>query len=240
MIKQISNELDEIREKIGELADRMKNIETTKPKTVKRPARVGERILITNACTQAHFGQTYKNGDILTVRRVEVIGKGEVYVEEYPGLIDYREYEVIIETDSRDTFSTGDYVKVIGKTYYNDIKSGEYAKVTDKVDDAGFYKIELIDEPGWDFAHPEDLEKVELSESDIKLIKLGRKPGEYKKGDIVRFTECTGAHDYPEGSIAEIKSEVIEGVFTFGIGYAGRTSWIELVTPVESRLDIND
>jgi hypothetical protein len=26
------------------------------------------------------------------------------------------------------------------------------------------------------------------------MAKIGRKPGEFKKGDIVRVVECTGAH----------------------------------------------
>lgn len=69
-------------------------------KTEKRPAKVGERILITGAiCYDDKFG--YENGEVLTVKKVHYDHDG--YVEEVEERETYSiligEYEVIIEED---------------------------------------------------------------------------------------------------------------------------------------------
>src|SRR5690606_13437667 len=88
----------------------------TKPKTVKRKARVGERILITNA--DAPGGQ-YKNGDILTVSKG--FGKlGSPHAIQADGVnigIYHNEYEVIIE-ESTPKFKEGDRVKALAGGEY--------------------------------------------------------------------------------------------------------------------------
>ena len=64
-----------------------------KPKTVKRIAKVGERILITNSYENIGYG----NDDIGTV--IEVVDRtgGGVHVNEWDDYVSYDEYEVIIE-----------------------------------------------------------------------------------------------------------------------------------------------
>lgn len=71
----------------------------TKFKTEKRPAKVGERILITDA-TPIYSGDYYENGDVLTVTQADVSDEGDVRTSETKTYIDYFEYEVItVETN---------------------------------------------------------------------------------------------------------------------------------------------
>lgn len=71
--------------------------DTMNYRTVKRKARVGERILITNAGFSLGH---YKNGDVLTVDRTGRLGEYAVELEGIQGgnfHIEEKEYEVIIE-----------------------------------------------------------------------------------------------------------------------------------------------
>lgn len=77
---------------------------------------------------------------------------------------------------------------------------------------------------------------------DAKLAQIftqsGRKPNEYRKGDIVRFTEFTGAH--PAGTLAELSDDygtlyTVPDKGNFGC----EPEWFEIVAFVESRLDRN-
>src|SRR5699024_2929940 len=66
--------------------------------TERRPAKVGERILITNSMESA-----YNNGDVFTVTSEDVICVGDVEVMEHSiDFVDIKEYEVIIEEDGED------------------------------------------------------------------------------------------------------------------------------------------
>lgn len=68
--------------------------DTMNYRTVKRKARVGERILITDARqTDGH----YRNGDIATVRELFVINVDALYVQEWERSVYASEYEVIVE-----------------------------------------------------------------------------------------------------------------------------------------------
>jgi hypothetical protein len=97
--------------------DEFEVIEQPKLKTKKRPANVGERILIVDAMTVG--GQTHKNGDILTVTGNAAVFERDVYVAEQPKFIDYNEYEVIIEEEPtgapkpKYVPSNGDTVRVL-------------------------------------------------------------------------------------------------------------------------------
>ncbi|MBG9915239.1 hypothetical protein ABD67_10000 [Bacillus sonorensis] len=62
--------------------------------TEKRPAKVGERVLITNAVPT---GRPYKHGDILRTNIVNSLG--DVWVNEHGILIHANEYEVIINNE---------------------------------------------------------------------------------------------------------------------------------------------
>jgi signal peptidase I len=73
-------------------------------KTEKRKAKVGERILITNK----YLGEDrYENGDVLTVLGLEGNG-GDVYVfSKDSGLVNYEEYEVLIDENETEADNVG-------------------------------------------------------------------------------------------------------------------------------------
>lgn len=105
-----------------EVIDKYEPVEETPSKlaTIKRKARVGERILITDA-SEAQIGKPYKNGDILTVTE---IGCCDLPLcGDYLSIFDY-EYEVIDgeETQQRKPgeFKKGDIVRYLGGAYLKD------------------------------------------------------------------------------------------------------------------------
>jgi hypothetical protein len=76
-------------------------------------------------------------------------------------------------------------------------------------------------------------------QAEQKWAKIGRKPGEFKKGDIVRVVEYTGAHEI--GEIVELAEDgADEYLGKDGNAFAGESEWFELIAPVESRVDIDD
>lgn len=82
-------------------------------------------------------------------------------------------------------------------------------------------------------------EEVAQAKAEQKWAKIGRRPGEFKKGDIVRVVECTGAHE--AGEIVELaKDGANEYLGNDGVVYVGEPERFELIAPVESRVDIDD
>lgn len=76
-------------------------------KTEERKAKIGERILITNAKPAAGFGQYYSNGDILHVTETDIYGEGNVGVYEFRGYIREDEYEVIVDENETEVDNMG-------------------------------------------------------------------------------------------------------------------------------------
>src|SRR5690606_26281950 len=142
-------------------AEQAKEVEEeseTKMRTVKRKARVGERILITNA--EAPSGQ-YNNGDILTVSKE--FGKlGSPHAIQADGVdigIYHNEYEVIIEDKPK--LEGGDLVKVLANSEDGDIKAGEVGVIQDILDDEDDpYTIVVQTEDDYDYFRPQDLELI--------------------------------------------------------------------------------
>src|SRR5690606_6133047 len=117
-------------------AEQAKEVEEeseTKMRTVKRKARVGERILITNADSP---GGQYKNGDILTVSKG--FGKlGSPHAIQADGVdigIYHNEYEVIIE-ESTPKFKEGDRVKALANGQFGDVIEGEIGTINSIIED---------------------------------------------------------------------------------------------------------
>lgn len=89
----------------------VENKETDEIKSEKRPAKVGEKIVITH--TIHSNDDEISVGDVLVVEEVGVYGQGDVRVNGLGTYVDYVEYEVIIE-DARgsEEVSAGQTVKV--------------------------------------------------------------------------------------------------------------------------------
>ncbi|WP_205137371.1 hypothetical protein [Virgibacillus halotolerans] len=138
-------------------------------------------------------------------------------------------------------FSVGDYAKVIGDTYHDDIDEGTIVKIVAGTDDDGDYEIQLLDKSDYDFAPASSLEK--LSEKEAKFAKIGRKVDEYKVGDIVIVEVTVDHYGSPVGSIIELidTRDDRDGIFKYrkesGSVRLVDYKYIELVTPVEHRFD---
>src|SRR5690606_2011326 len=220
-------------------AEQAKEVEEeseTKMRTVKRKARVGERILITKAETPR--GQ-YKNGDILTVSKA--FGKlGSPHAIQADGVdigIYHNEYEVIIE-ESTPKFKEGDRVKALAGGEYGYVREGEIGTIVNFIeDDVDSYNIEVKTADDYDYFRPQDLELI--AEEAVQFGKIGRKPGEFKKGDIVRVV---GGHGHRKGTICEVitsdgsDSPYVSGMYDDVV--KDLYSKVELIAPVESRVDV--
>src|SRR5690554_1592396 len=220
-----------------------KDVVQPKYKTENRPAKVGERILITNA----EIDEPYENGAVFEVASVDC--DGDVWTKEEELFVLRSEYEVITEENvetaeqANPKFVVGDYAKVVGPTNLNNIKEGTITKIKDPIDYDGDYLIVLPDGSKFDYAKPHNLEKVEITSRDLSFLNAGREVNEYKVGDIVRVLNSPIAH--PKQSIIEISR--IEQGSILAKGYDDRMGGVkewrynvedfELIAPAESRVD---
>jgi Mind bomb SH3 repeat domain len=87
-------------------------------------------------------------------------------------------------------------------------------------------------------------EEIEKAEEAARWAKIGRKPGEFKKGDIVRVVD-KGTSNLQVGEIGELGEDNGRGSFRVN-GRLKTVNWIgghnggefELIVPVEQRFDI--
>lgn len=218
-------------EKVDELDSRVTALEKgdDKPayKTEKRAAKVGERILITDA-VPVFRGQRYENGDVLTVKSLCNHAKdGNVRVDGVPEHICYREYEVIVEeasaktapakeiTHKGETYTlvsrkaqAGDIVVITGNTNGSGNKVGDIGKVGEKYKYSESLAV-LV--PGG----PEKNVYTQLDEMRLateaeraqyeKAVEDAKKP-KLKEGDYVRVKDgADSAHgDITPGTIGKI------------------------------------
>jgi exosome complex RNA-binding protein Csl4 len=151
-----------------------------------------------------------------------------------------------IKTPEVEPFKVGDYVVAnpeIESPYYVTDRSMKLGKVTDTWENEIQIEIvshEKLQEIGQDFdVDPKYFlkatdEEVAKGKRDAKFAKIGRNPDEFKKGDIVRLIEYTGADK--EGTIVELGGE---GTYidAYGRTLGFESEWGELIAPVESRVD---
>src|SRR5699024_9397246 len=142
-----------------------------------------------------------------------------------------------IEAAMTEELSVGDYVKVVGIAHFEIIDEGTIAKIIANKDDEGDYKIELLDGTDYDYAKPELLEKVEISDRELTYVKAGREINHNKVGDIVRVTE--GYSGIREGDIGVVTNEQFDGFPKVRVGDCEYFVEVELVAPVETRVDMD-
>ncbi|MDQ0154963.1 hypothetical protein [Robertmurraya andreesenii] len=141
-------------------------------------------------------------------------------------------------------FSEGDTVKLVIKEGkrphygYGLVDNGEIGTIREIRKD--LIKVDFPSQSGWS-AKPNELEKVSAEElakqaETARWASIGRKPNEFKKGDIVRLNQDSGANY--KGEIVEIAQDGADSYFDEnGDRYAGALHWFELITPVEQRFD---
>ncbi|WP_018755163.1 hypothetical protein [Paenibacillus terrigena] len=185
----------------------------------------------------------YNDGGVYTVSnpkyhtgKIEITGGGQPTAY---ALVEQLEKLTADEIQALE-FSVGDHVKltIANGTYpkhgWGDASNGDVGVIR-KIEGSKIY-VNFPKHAHWT-AEASELTKISVEEAaEIeKWAKIGRKVGEFRDGDAVRFTESTGATNYGTGSIAVIR-EVNGCDFTFGVGhnFSGDTAWCELIAPVEA------
>ncbi|MEH6941640.1 hypothetical protein [Bacillus sp. JJ722] len=142
------------------------------------------------------------------------------------------------------SFEVGDYALVIYENHehrvghivkINKIKPNAASSVFD-------FGVDRITIGGSGYIAAKNIEKISAEEAELeaKWAKIGRKPNEFKKGDIVRVNASYGGHEV--GTVGELVSgEHFPIKREFGVKANGivrdHTSDVELITPVEARFD---
>lgn len=179
--------------------------EHTKPKFEK-----GDRVklVIKDGEKPRYSWGDVRNGDIGTV--IRVTEENSVRVG-FPKQRNWRALPSELELLPAGEMSVGDYAKVIGKTYFGDIRAGAFVKITDDIDEDDDLEIELLDGSDCDYAKPESLEKVseeeaKKAEEQTKKLPVGSyakvvQNGHPQEGNIVKITR--NDYDHSGGYIYE-------------------------------------
>lgn len=235
-----TEELRELFDMMGVKFPTQEADEPTPYKTVKRHAKVGERILITEAAPI--HGQSYDEGAVFTVTKVGVRGRGDVYVKGQTKFIDYLEYEVIVESDTKPEpekapvppLKVGDTVEVLdgSASEYGDFVTGTVGVITDI--ELGWpepYRVDADDD--FDRFPAKALRKMESE------VTNEPKTSEYpQNGDVVRVTNDRYNGGFMVGSIGLVMDadETFRPLINVGdsTGYAE----VEIVARAKDRVDI--
>src|SRR5690625_3777343 len=219
------------------IEDRVSALETRvgaleKVEEENQPVQAGDIIRITD-------GLGKRNGEKMTIASVSSSGD-VIRVEETDERLNIGEIDFeIIGCKEKPKFAEGDYVKVIGETFYGDITEGTYAKVSELNQfEVGLHRIDLIDGSDCDLAFTISLEKVELTDGDLSFIRAGREPGETITGDLVRVKYGCGA-PLKEGEIYEVESPSNNRLSTIVTDEGWLVIVSELVAPASARVDID-
>lgn len=186
-----------------------------------------------------------ETGEIGVIEYTEAGAKGDPYsvsVETDDGVQDYfRPQDLELVTASE--IKIGDYVVPTSKNRYT-ITSAPEMKLGKVVDGhicvQDDIRVEIVAHVDTD--HIGDSFSVnskyfrKATDEEAKFAKIGREPGEFKKGDIVRLLKDSGADE--NGAFVEIARD---GACAFigadGNVYGSMAYWFELIAPVEARVD---
>ncbi len=225
-------------------------------KIVDRKAREGDVVIIPQSDSE-FFTDGKKYGPVFFEEGAPcVFGDDKDWYYVYHDGFNRTTETVLVYEPKAEALKVGDYAIVIGSEHSNYFggKDGDIVKVVKIVADKYFHTEELDGGSynGNPVARPEALRKAtdaEVAEAKASaernavFTQAGRKPNEYRKGDIVRITKYQLGH--PKGSLVEVveirgdnaievQGGSISGLTTFGAG-------VECVEPIvfaESRLDL--
>lgn len=148
-------------------------------------------------------------------------------------------YEPIVKAESKPKLKAGDFVKF--EKDGKDITAGKVYKV--EIADSG--SLYVLDDAGrrdyrvgrrghkYEILSAEEVAKHRESE---KWSKIGRKPGEFKVGDIAEVVEYNSGHKV--GTIVKITDEITPYDATDGnMTYCYNAGRLKLIAPVDARFD---
>lgn len=222
-------------------AEELKEPEPTYRLVSGRDARVGDFVKFTEApYSYLTSDKYYEIIDIDSDNDPQIIDEdGDAYDTHGDT---YEIYEKVTEaTAEPEPLKVGDYAKVVKSI---EGRNGEVVEIIGDDISTHDFKVETV--VGCRVYGAFTTQLVKAAEEEVaeaketeRWAKIGRKPGEYKEGDIVRVVESTGM--LPVGTIGEIgcSDGDIYRVNTVDIDYG---NWhlperIELITPVEARFD---
>lgn len=157
--------------------------------------------------------------------------------------------------ESVPSFKEGDIVVITGNTTMSANEIGDIGVIAELGEDRFVVNVKGRRQGrGWTWTVPEDVRhatqaereqyeaNAKQAEKDAIFTKIGRKPGEFKKGDIVRVSTRADAHKVA-GSLVTI-AEFREGGNCGGLAWLFEDyehiitgQYLELIVPVESRVD---
>jgi ribosomal protein L19 len=135
-------------------------------------------------------------------------------------------------------FEVGDYARVVESDSCHYANIGDIVKIVEDDKSGMPYRCEDLngEDVGWFKEHELEL----VTDEEARWAKIGRKPGEFKKGDIVRVLKNNPhGSEKRKGDIDEITYYDNNESFCVGEG-AGWMGYedVELIVPVEQRFDL--
>jgi hypothetical protein len=162
------------------------------------------------------------------------------------GGFEFEVYELVAEGAPK--LKVGDYAKVISRVHTenagegaHEFEIGEIVKLIEADSDyANGFTAESLHGARW-FIVAEDLAKA--TDEEIRWAKIGRKPGEFKKGDIVRVKDEEPWFETETIGEVEIVCDEVNPCIR-ALDYRGKiksyyvnVQYVELICPVEHRFD---
>lgn len=213
---------------------------------VKEKAKTGDLVL-SNGVHDADAGNFYEVNTKDKFGDAAIIDDVQAERSNFIGFDVFRKSMVVEEVKTTPTFKVGDFAKVIRS--YRGLE-GEIVEIIENDEpwraNPGNIVIRMVVSGIKMQAEPDQLIKatdkeVKQAKRDAKFVKIGRKPSEFKKGDIIRIATYQNGH--VEGSVVEVvrveNSELkVKGDSKIGLTeYFASADCVELIAPVESRID---
>lgn len=246
--------LAESDDKLAELESRIAALEATQPfaqqaptepqyrKVTDRSPKVGDYVKYDEA-PESYLtdGKYYEITDIDSCNDPQIIDdEGDGY--DTDNCPDFEVYEKVSDSQPQEpTLKVGDYAKVTRADQFEIDEIVEIIGEDSEHFETRHFRAKSLQRNYWHYADkegelvPATDEEVAEAKRAAKFAEIGRKPGEFKAGDIVEVVDGCGGHK--DGTIGECDGHS-HGRHVYvkanGMRYSGSA---KLITPVERRFD---
>lgn len=260
--EDLERQVTELQAKLSEVESELaaKKAEEEKARNPRNAFAKGDKVRLISGGDE-HPLRGYKDGEVYTVsdplysysNKIEITGgqirTGYALPEQLTKLSEK-------EIAEMDRLKVGEYAKVIGGNNCH-TEIGDIVIIR-SVDSEGDYEINSLDGRelgGFKFAKnlvratdeevAEAKRKLELSEEIAKWAAIGRKVGEFKKGDVVEIIANTNGSVNSVGSIGTVTvGPSLSGTYRVDTGSGTQSNWtipseMKLIAPVESVVNLS-